>query len=157
MEDLMVVINMLEDERERLFAEKDKNLLVIQGYDKRIGYFRYIIDCYSWWENLKTKQMESYNRILDFSFSNHSLLFSSRNNLDDYIEATILKLEKEIEEIEASQKKMGSALVTTIGEKEDLEIRNEQIDLRLRQIDEELENSSNKTNEKVYILERGNK
>jgi len=162
MEYLIDIIKELEVEKENLLNEKEKNIQEIKHIDKKIDYYKYVIGQYNWWQKIKQGQIESYRNTLEYSSSGSSLLsltsFFPSNRLDLYIESRITKLKMEKAEIEESKNKIVKCVVSFLKAKNILESRNEQIDLRLVEIDREIDLKNNTdVTEKVYKLERGDK
>lgn len=159
MEQLIYLINELEEEKEKLLIEKEENLKIIESLDKKIDYYKYIIGRYDWGIKSRKKQLESYNNILDFSKGHHSLfsLHLYDDPMESYIENRVDKFEEEIKDIVSSRKLIHVLLSVVKKNQNDLKESNEQIDLRISEIDKEIDFKCNSEScEKVYKLERGN-
>lgn len=161
MECLIDIINELEVEKEKLLIEKEENINEIKRHNDRIGYLKYVISQYNLGQKIRKQQIESYNRILDYkeahSYSLLSLLSFPLGNEDDlFIESQISKLKIENEELDLSKKIIISDVTSLKKDKNDLKKRNKQIDLRILEIDKELDFNNHESYEKVYKLERGN-
>lgn len=156
MEQLVYILEKLEEEKEQLLEKKEDNLQKIDDCERKIDYYKYIIGRYDNGIRLRKNQIKSYNNILEFS-EGHQSLFSLHvcdNPMDTYMEDRVDKFEGEIQDI-ISSKKVICVLISVAKKNQDTLIKsNEQIDLRISEIDAEIK--SKDSGQHVKKLERRN-
>lgn len=160
MEQLMDVIEELEKKKAELLDRKEDNIREIEKCDDKIAYLSYIITQYNWGQKVRREHIRSCKTLLDMNVShNNNLLsfYSFDGNLDAYIESRISRLEEENEELESSKSVVAVQILAYRKEKILLNSKNRDIDLKILDIDSEIEfKKVGRSSDKIYKKERGN-
>ena len=139
MEEIEDKITLLLEEREKLLKDRESNRMQISICEQEIFMYAHLYDTLSGLMIIKRKNIEGYLTLLDYKRNNTPFVWPGLTSGYSHILPMIDQLQEEYDDLSSRAEKYKEIIKLYTNKKEVLDLSNEEIEDRIREIENELD------------------